>query len=122
MARNPVPYEDPTCSTHISLDDVGVKGQKATRKRSDVSSQEPKRVYNTIAHIAHTGQAYILTGQGVARVLRLVLAFLLHNQLRMSNLLFFVDGQRALYTTILAAFPWLKTLQIVLDWFHLEKS
>jgi hypothetical protein len=121
MARNPVPYEDPICSTHISLDDVGVKGQKATRKRSDASSQEPKRVYNTIAHIAHTGQAYILTGQGVARVLRLVLAFLLHDQLLMSNLLFFVDGQRTLYTTILAAFPWLKALQIVLDWFHLEK-
>jgi len=121
MARNPVPYEDPTCSTHVSLDDVGVKGQKATRKKSEASRQEPKRVYNTIAHIAHAGQSYILTGQGVARVLRLVLAFLLHNQLLKHNLLFFVDGQRTLYTAILAAFPWLKALQIVLDWFHLEK-
>ena len=121
MALNPVPYEDPTCSTHVSLDDVGVKGQKARRKQSEAPSQEPKRVYNTIAHIAHAGRSYILTGQGVARVLRLVLAFLLHNQLLMSNLLFFVDGQRTLYTTILAAFAWLNALQIVLDWFHLEK-
>jgi hypothetical protein len=121
MERNPVAYEDPTHSTNVSLDDVGVKRQKATRKPSEGPTQEPKRVYNTIAHIAHAGQSYIINGQGVANVLRLVLAFLLNNQLLMYNLLFFVDGQRTLYTTILGAFAWLTSFQIVLDWFHLEK-
>jgi len=81
MARNPVAYEDPTPSTHVALDDVGVKRQKASRKASEDPTQEPKRVYNTIAHIAHAGQSYILTSQGVASVLRLVLAFLLNNRL-----------------------------------------
>jgi hypothetical protein len=121
MERNPVPYEDPTHSTNVSLDDVGVKRQKATRKSSEGPTQEHKRVYNTIAHIAHAGQSYIINGQGVANVLRLVLAFLLSNQLLMYNLLFFVDGQRTLYTTILSAFAWLTSFQIVLDWFHLDK-
>ena len=39
----------------------------------------------------------------------------------MYNLLFFVDGQRTLYTTILSAFAWLPSFQIVLDWYHLDK-
>ena len=121
MERNPVPYEDPTHSTNVSLDDVGVKRQKATRKSSAGPTEEPKRVYNTIAHIAHAGQSYIINGQGVAKVLRLVLAFLLNNHLLMYNLLFFVDGQRTLYTTILGTFAWLTSFQIVLDWFHLQK-
>ncbi len=121
MADNPVPYEDPTHSTNVSLDDVGVKRQKATRKESEGPTQKHKRVYNTIAHIAHAGESYIISGHGIANVLRLVLAFLLNNQLLMYNLLFFVDGQRTLYTAILRAFAWLTSFQIILDWFHLEK-
>jgi len=50
-----------------------------------------------------------------------VLAFLLRNHLLTYNLHFFVDGQRTLYTTILCAFAWLSSFQIVLDWYHLEK-
>jgi hypothetical protein len=121
MQDNPVSYEDPAHSTSVSLDDVCVKRQKATRKESEEPAEERKRVYNTIAHIAHAGQSYIINGQGVANVLRLVLAFLLHNRLLMYNLLFFVDGQRTLYTTILCAFAWLTSFQIILDWYHLEK-
>ena len=121
MQSNPVSYEDPADSASVSLDDVSVKRQKATRKASAEPASERKRVYNTIAHIAHAGQSYIINGQGVASVLRLVLAFLLHNHLLTCNLLFFVDGQRTLYTTILAAFVWLNSFQIVLDWYHLEK-
>lgn len=121
MAGNPLVYEDATRSTNISLDDVGVKRQKATRKSSEGSTQEAKRAYNTVAHIAHASQSYIITDQGVASVLRLVLAFLLNNRLLSNNLIFFVDGQRTLYTTILSTFAWLTAFQIVLDWFHLEK-
>ena len=121
MEDNPVSYEDSTHSAGVSLDDVCVKRQKATRSESEELVEESKRVYNTIAHIAHADKSYIINGQGVANVLRLVLAFLLRSHLLMYNLLFFVDGQRALYTTILSAFAWLTSFQIVLDWYHLKK-
>jgi len=97
MQNNPVSYEDPAHSASVSLDDVCVKRQKATRKASEEPAEERKRVCNTIAHIAHAGKSYIINGQGVANVLRLVLAFLLRNHLLTYNLLFFVDGQRTLY-------------------------
>jgi hypothetical protein len=121
MANNPVPYEDPTQSTNVSLDDVGVKRQKASRKGAQEAVQERKYVHNTIAHIAHAGASYIINGHSVVNVLRLVLAFLLHNHLLQHNLIFFVDGQRTLYTAILGALAWLKSCQIILDWYHLEK-
>jgi Rad3-related DNA helicase len=57
----------------------------------------------------------------MANVLPLVLAFLLHNHLLSHNLIFFVDGQRSLYTAILTAFTWLPSFQVILDWYHLEK-
>jgi hypothetical protein len=121
MVNNAVPYEDPAQSTGVSLDDVGVKRQKGTRKKTEGAAQENKYVHNTIAHITHGSRSYIINGHGVANVLRLVLAFLLHNQLLMCNLIFFVDGQRTLYTAILAAFAWSNAVQIILDWYHLEK-
>ena len=121
MADNPVSYEDPAHSTNVSLDDVGVKRQKATRKGAQEPAQKRKYVYNTIAHIAHAGASYVISGHGVVNVLRLVLAFLLHNHLLQYNLLFFVDGQRTLYTAILRVFAWFKPIQLILDWYHLEK-
>ena len=74
-----------------------------------------------MAHIAHADTSYIINGQGAVRVLRLVLAFLLHNHLLSHNLIFFVDGYKTLYTAILSAFSWLPSFQIILDWYHLEK-
>jgi hypothetical protein len=121
MTNNPVAYEDPDRSVQVSLDDVSVKRQKTTRKDVREPEQKRKYAYNTIAHIAHAGASYIITGNGTVKVLRLVLAFLLHNHLLQHNLIFFVDGQRTLYTSILYAFAWLQPVQIILDWYHLEK-
>ena len=121
MADNPIPYEDPSHSTNVSLDDVGVKRQKDTRKGTQEADRKRKYVHNTIAHIVHAGESYIISGHGVMNVLRLVLAFLLHNHLLQYNLLFFVDGQRTLYSTILRTFAWFKPIQLILDWYHLEK-
>jgi hypothetical protein len=121
MTNNPVAYEDPVQSTQISLDDVNVKRQKAARKGAQEPEQKRKYAHNTIAHIAHAGASYIINGSGIASVLRLVLAFLLNNHLLQHNLIFFVDGQRTLYTSILRAFAWLQAVQIILDWYHLEK-
>jgi hypothetical protein len=121
MVNNPVAYEDPAQSTQVSLDDVNVKRQKATRKGAQEPEPKRKYVHNTIAHLAHAGASYILNGNGIVGVLRLLLAFLLHNHLLPYNLIFFVDGQRTLYTAILRAFAWLQPVQIILDWYHLEK-
>jgi hypothetical protein len=98
-----------------------VKRQKDTRKGTQEATQKRKYVHNTIAHVAHAGASYIISGHGVMNVLRLVLAFLLHNHLLQYNLLFFVDGQRTLYTAILRVFAWFKAIQLILDWYHLEK-
>jgi hypothetical protein len=121
MERNPVPYEEPAHTTQISIDDVGVKQQKADRREPSPAAEERHSVHNTIAHIAHAGRTYVLSGIGVAQVLPFVLAFLLHNRLLTGNLVFLVDGQRTLYAAILRALAWFKPLQIVLDGYHLEE-
>jgi len=115
MTDNPVPYEDPDRSAQVSLDDVNVKRQKATRRDAPELVQKRKYVHNTIAHIAHAGASYVISGHGIVHVLRLVLAFLLHNHLLQDNLMFFADGQRTLYAAILRAFAWLSSVQIILD-------
>jgi len=128
MESNPVAYEDPARSVSVAIDDVGVKQQEAQRGCSVASaseqpaSEEQKRVHHTVARIAQGASAYILTGCGVVSVLRLVLAFLLRNQLLHHNLVFFVDGQRTLHAAILQAFAWFAPLQIVLDWYHLMEK
>ncbi len=121
MTNNPIRYEEPTQSTQISLDDVTVKRQKSSRKQDPEPEKKRKYAHNTVAHIAHEGNSYIINGYNVATVVRLVVAFLLHNQLLSNNLIFFVDGYKSLYTAILSAFSWFSPLQIILDWYHLEK-
>jgi len=121
MSNNPVAYEDPTHSTQVSLDEVNVKRQKSSRKADLEPEKKCKYAHNTVAHIAHDGAAYIINGKGIIRVLHLVLAFLLHNHLLSHNVIFFVDGHKTLYTAIRSAFAWFPALQIILDWYHLEK-
>ena len=126
MESNPVAYEDPSRSVLVAIDEVGVKQQTAPRGQPAASEEaeqpafaEQKRIHHTVARVAQGTSAYILNGRGVASVLKLVLAFLLHNQLLDGNLIFFVDGQRSLHMAILLAFAWFAPLQIILDWYHL---
>lgn len=121
ISENPVVCEDPEQSVEVSIDDVCVKRQKASRKETQESSRKRKYVHNTIAHIRHAGNSYVINGHGTVHVLRLILAFLLHNNLLRFNLIFFVDGQRTLYSAILNAFSWFSPVQIILDWYHLKK-
>ncbi|MCP4524280.1 MAG: hypothetical protein GY833_00005, partial [Aestuariibacter sp.] len=95
MKNNPVPYEVAAQSVQISIDPVGVKHQKETH---DGVPKESKRdmVYQTVAHLQHTERVYLFNGRRIATVLRLILTFLLHNDLLKFNLIFFVDGQRSL--------------------------
>jgi len=128
-------YEDPERAVNVSLDDVGVKRQRETRKHG-VSRQaggtehDPKGtsgashryVHNTIAHIQSSLGTYVLNGHGTVSVLRLVVAFLLHWDLLFGRpVQFFVDGQRTLQAAILERLNWLPGKRIILDWYHLRK-
>lgn len=132
MESNPVAYEDPAQSVSVAIDEVGVKQQKAHRGQASAATaaeqavSEGKKgrqwIHHSVARVARGESAYILTGSGVMSVLLHVLAFLLHNQLLQSNLIFFVDGQRTLHTAILQMFAWFSPLQIILDWYHLMEK
>ena len=126
MRKNKVPYEKPEQSVAICVDDVNPKRQKDKRStQAEIPEPEPaeglKYVHNTVAHIAQAEHTYIINGHGLGSVLKMLLAFLLHNNLLGFNLIFFVDGQRTLYSSIGNAFAWFKSLQFILDWYHLEK-
>ena len=119
MLANPVPYEVAAASVQVSIDPVGVKKQKASRKDSPPKGKR-EMVYQTVAHVQHGQQSYTLNGTCIGTVLEYLLAFLLHNDLLKYNLLFFVDGQRSLHKAILTLFAWFAPLQLILDWYHLQ--
>lgn len=124
MLQNPVPYEKREESVCISVDDVGAKQQKENRKPT--SSGPPgkskrKYVQNTVIHVEQGDGSYILNGYGVWCVLRLLLAFLLNNNLLSHHLVFFVDGH-SLYSSVLQYFYWHPQVSVILDWYHLKKK
>ena len=124
ILSNPVTYEAPQSAVMISIDDVGAKKQKESREQAaHAPAGEKKRAYvqNTVIHVEQGGQSYLLNGHGVMWVLRLLLAFLLHNQLLGKTFVFFVDGH-SLYSSVLECFSWYKNKLIILDWYHLHKK
>src|SRR5665648_419481 len=96
---------------------VGVKKQKENGRNPDKNRKEKREyVHNTIAHVEKGNNRYILNGSSSEQVLKLLLAFLLHNGLLNGhNLLFFVDGARSLQAAILTMFQWLPHVRIILD-------
>jgi hypothetical protein len=132
---NSLPYEAPELTVNISVADVGVKRQKAERSSSaatpnDQASSETstqgrkprKYAHTTVVHIEQQQRTYVLAGHGIAHVFRLVLAFLLSNDLGASHLQFFTDGYGILHDAIRQSFSWCPNLVIVLDWYHLLKK
>jgi hypothetical protein len=120
IENNPVPYEEPSKTVSVSIDDVGVKKQK--EHRVPLEKKDQKYVHNTVIHIENEQDSYMLNGYGVSNVLRLSLAFLLNNDLLKNNLIFFVDGQKTLQEAIIKSFSWFSPVQIILDWYHLKKK
>ncbi len=127
VERNPVLYEQPATTVHLSVDDVVVKKQKLHRtgqdeKEDDTGEAEGGRkdVHHTVAHLQHQEQSYCITGRGVPAVLRIVLGYLLTHALLGCRLQFFVDGQKTRQAAILRAFAWFSNLGMLLDWYHLE--
>ena len=125
MLKNPVPYEDVENTVMISVDEVGAKRQKETRDANAPNRPPGKknRVYvqNTVIHVEQGSECYILNGYGVVCVLRLLLAFLLHNALLNHTWVFFVDGN-GLYTSVVQYFSWHPKVSVILDWYHLRKK
>jgi hypothetical protein len=123
IMKNPVCYELPNGTVNISIDDVNVKHQKEERKvgdKEDGKSKEREYVHNTVAHIQTEGLSYIINGYGMLFTLRVIIAFLLNNDLLKKRIQFFVDGQKTLHSAILKAFFWFNNKGIILDWYHLE--
>ncbi len=117
MVNNPVPCENPDQSTNVSIDDVSVKRQKEERDKHGKTEQKRKYLHNTVSHIQRGKETYLINGYGVVVVLRLILAFLLHNDLLQDNLIFFFDGQKSLGKAIVRVFSWFKPIQLILDWY-----
>ena len=103
---------------YISIDDIGVKHQKDSRKEGSV--RDCKYVENTVAHIQYGGESYILTGIGMRNVFKSVLAFLLVNNLLSRELIFLTDGAQDLRSHIQSVFQF-HPYTVILDWFHLKK-
>ena len=108
----------------ISIDDVGATQQKATREpQSHGPPAEKKRAYvqNTVMHVEQGDQFSMLNGDGALSVLRLLLAFLLYNELLGHAFVFFVDGH-SFYSSVVRYFSWHPNLSVILDWYHLRKK
>ena len=124
MVKNPVSYEDAQEAVNISVDEVGAKKQKETREQKPHGPPAKKKrayIHNTVIHVEHGGKLYMLNGYGVPSVLRLLLAFLLENQLVSHPFIFFVDGH-SLYAAVVQFFSWHTKVSVILDWYHLRKK
>lgn len=108
----------PETCVYVSIDDIGVKHQKDSRKEG--SKREYIYVKNTVAHIQYGGESYILTGIGIRNVCKSVLAFLLANNLLSRELVFLTDGAQDLRSHIASVFQF-HPYTVILDWFHLKK-
>lgn len=108
----------PSDCVYVSIDDIGVKHQKDTRKEGSI--RDYKYVENTVAHIQYGDKSYVLTGIGMLNVFRSVLAFLLVNNLLSRELVFMTDGANDLKGHINSVFRF-HPYTVILDWFHLKK-
>lgn len=138
MRANPIGYEDPRVTVNVSIDDVLAKKQREHRRAkgrgaaaqepeeptggADSASKEKKRVHTTVAHVQTQAGSRIYATSAVASTCLFVLAFLTANRLLTWNWMFFVDGQRSLHDILLRLFAWQGTLQLILDWHHIDKK
>ena len=105
---------------YISIDDVGVKRQKDTRK--DGGTKESKYVENTVIHIQTDGKCYTLTAVGLDNAFRMLMAFLTENDLIPNRrLLFLADGAVSIKNGIEKHFSSCPYI-LILDWYHLKKK
>lgn len=103
----------------LSIDDVLVKHQKDERTPEFV--KEKQNVANTVIHIQADGKGYILNAVGIKQAFRILVAFLLENNLfEDRQLVFLSDGAKEIKEYIQKFFSW-RPYILILDWFHLAK-
>ena len=109
----------------ISVDDVLCKKQKESgRKKGSPPPKKKERVKNTVAHVqSGKGETYTVTTTTIARMMIVLVAFLLSNGLLTlpGQLVFFTDGAEDLLGAIQSTFHFLP-FKIILDWYHLDKK
>jgi len=110
-------------TVNVSVDDVGTVEQKATGRSKNSQKKENRHyVKNTVIHIQQGAGRYILDGLGISNMLKILVAFLLHNKLLENKcLVFFTDGASDIRAAIKSLFNWIP-YRIILDWHHLEKK
>ena len=108
---------------NISVDDVGTVEQKETGRMKNPPHKENRHyVKNTVVHIQQGLGKYILDGLGIHKMLMVLTAFLLHNNLfENKSLIFFTDGADDIKNAIKEVFSW-RPYRIILDWYHLKKK
>lgn len=104
---------------YVSIDDIGVKHQKDSRGPD--SGQGTRFIENTVIHIQHGQDAYVLTACGMKNAMRSLLAFLIYNGLLQNRLVFFTDGAKNIKSSIEELFPF-HPYTVILDWYHLKKK
>ena len=117
--------EDSAQTVNLSIDDVLVKGQKEKRAYVEKENSEDgkrKRIANTIAHIQKDDKFYIVNGYNLLATLKIIIGFLVNNDLLKYRLQVFMDGERKLRKGIFEVFSWFENIGIILDWYHLEKK
>ena len=124
LLSNPVPFEEPTNSVNIYIDDVSVKKQSEERGSIAVTvdKKDRKYVHNTVTRVDKDNRSYSLVGAGIKISLGYLIAFLLSNRLLGFRFQFFTDGHKLLNDTIVKCFEWYPNFGIILDWFHLVKK
>ena len=120
LERFPCPESPQDKCCYISIDDIWVKHQKETRKDGGVKST--KNVGNTVIHIQNDGGSYYLTASGMDNAFRMLMAFLLSNNLMLDNsLVFLADGAQNIRNYIEMYFS-SHPYTLILDWYHLKKK
>jgi hypothetical protein len=105
---------------YISIDDIGVKHQKETRKGEGTKST--KYVENTVVHIQSDGESYYLAASCMDKAFRILLAFLQSNNLMQDyTLVFLADGATNIKNHIEKYFSF-HQYTLILDWYHLKKK
>ena len=111
---------DPDECIYISIDDVGVRHQKDSRK--DGGSKTGKVVENTVIHVQSREGEYTITDVGMKKAFTILVAYLISNNLLENrHLYFFSDGAANIRKSIETFFTDLCPYKHILDWYHLEK-
>ena len=110
---------NPADCVYISIDDIGVKHQKASRSQEE--TKDSKYIENTVVDIQYGSASYALTSVGMRETIKLLLSFLLFNNLLNKELIFFTDGAKNIKSHIESIFSF-HPYTVILDWFHLKKK